>query len=124
MLGGFAARWGLAVEQAAQIGSAFGGGMAGTGQICGAVIGALMVLGLAHGPAAPREQERKQKTYALARDLFGRFQGRHGSLLCRELLGVDIGTPEGYQAAMRDGLFRTRCPAFVRAAAEIAAQLV
>jgi hypothetical protein len=39
-------------------------------------------------------------------------------------LGVDIGTPEGLQAALRSGLFKTRCPELVRDAAAIASQLV
>ncbi len=124
MLGGFAERYQLSKEHAARIGCAFGGGVARTGQTCGAVNGALMVIGLAHGAAAAEDHAGREKTYAVTRELWSRFQERHGSLACRELLGVDIGTPEGRAAAMRDGLFSTRCPAFVRGAAEIVAQLV
>jgi C_GCAxxG_C_C family probable redox protein len=92
--------------------------------MCGAVSGALMVIGLAHGATAAEDQASREKTYAVTRELCSRFQEHHGSIVCRELLGVDIGTPEGREIAVRTGLFRTRCPAFVRDAAEIAVQIL
>ncbi len=124
MLGGFAERYRLSKDHAARLSCGFGGGMARTGQTCGAVNGAVMVVGLAHGATAGDDQAGRDRTYAVTRELWSRFQARHGSLVCRELLGVDIGTPEGREAAVRTGLFTTRCPTFVRAAAEIAAQLL
>jgi C_GCAxxG_C_C family probable redox protein len=123
VLGGFAERYQLSREQAARLACAFGGDVARTGQTCGAV-SALMVLGLAHGAAAPADGASKENTYALARKLIGGFRERHGSIVCRELLGVDIGTPDGHEAALRTGLFRTLCPAFVRDAAEMTARLL
>ncbi len=123
MLGSFAERYQLSKEHAVRLGCAFGGGMGRSGQMCGAVTGALMVLGLAHGGTA-EDLAAREKTYAVTKELFSRFRGRHGSLVCRELLGVDIGTAEGREAAIRAGLFKVRCPVFVRDAAEIAAQLV
>lgn len=98
--------------------------MARTGQMCGAVNGALMVIGLAHGPTAADDAASREKTYAVTKEFWSRFEERHGSLVCCELLGVDIGTPEGREAAMRTGLFKTRCPMFVRDAAEIAEQIL
>jgi C_GCAxxG_C_C family probable redox protein len=124
VLGGFAERYQLSKEQASRVGCAFGGGMARSGQTCGAVSGAMMVIGLAHGATTGDDQASRDKTYALTRELWSRFQDRHGSLACRELLGVDIGTPEGREAAMRTGLFKTRCPAFVRDAAAMVGQLL
>lgn len=124
MLGGFAERYGMSLEDAVRAACAFGGGVAGTAQTCGAVNGALMALGLAHATAEPGNGPGRQNTYAAARNLLGRFSERHGSLNCRELLGVDIGTSEGRERAVREGLFGTRCPVFVRDAAAIAAGLV
>ena len=123
MLGSFAERYQLSKEHAIRLGCAFGGGMGRTGQMCGAITGALMVLGLAHGGTAA-DPAAREKTYAVTRELWSRFQGRHGSLVCRELLGVDIGTAEGREAAILRGLFKIRCQVFVKDAAEIAAQLV
>ena len=98
--------------------------MARTGQMCGAVNGALMVIGLAHGATAADDSAGKEKTYAVSREFWSRFRERHGSLICRELLGVDIGTPEGRDWAMRTSLFKIKCPVFVRDAAEMVDQLL
>lgn len=124
MLGGFTERFAVSMDHAARIACAFGGGVAGTAQTCGAVNGALMVLGLAHATPEPGNGAGRQNTYAATRTLLGRFRDQHGSINCRELLGVDIGTSEGRERAMREGLFTTRCPEFVRHAASIAAELV
>ncbi len=98
--------------------------MARTAQMCGAVTGALMVIGLAHGGTAAGDQPAREKTYAATQELWARFRERHGSLACRDLLGVDIGAPQGLAAAVQSGVFRSLCPVFVRSAADIAAQLV
>jgi C_GCAxxG_C_C family probable redox protein len=124
VLGGFAGRFGLSQEQALRVACAFGGGMAGTGQTCGAVNGALVVLGLAHGHTTAGDAAAKARTYAATKDLWARFRERHGSIVCRELLGVDIGTPEGRAVAMSTGLFKARCPVYVREAAEIVGSLL
>jgi C_GCAxxG_C_C family probable redox protein len=120
VLGSFAEQYQLSKEHATRLGCAFGGGVARTGQMCGAVGGALMVIGLAHGGTAAGDRGSREKTYAVTREFCGRFQERHGSIVCRELLGLDISTPEGLEVAVQKGLFRTRCPVFVRDAAEFA----
>jgi hypothetical protein len=52
------------------------------------------------------------------------FRERHGSLLCRELLGCDLLTPEGGQLARERHLFRERCPELVRDAALILGEML
>ncbi len=91
--------------------------------MCGAVSGALMVIGLAVGAATAGDQTSREHSYAVTKEFLHRFEDRHGAVVCRELLGVNIGTPDGREAAMRDGLFRTRCPEFVRDAADFVADL-
>ncbi len=39
--------------------------------------------------------------------------------MCKELIGVDVGTPEGLAAAREKKIFSTVCPDFVRDAVEI-----
>ena len=53
-----------------------------------------------------------------------RFEARNGSTLCRELLGYDIGTPEGMQLIREKGLFTSLCPKLVAAATEIVEQFL
>lgn len=124
ILAAFSTRYGLDEATALKVSCAYGGGIARSGDTCGAVSGALMVIGLAHGKAAPGDEAAKERTYALTRELWKRFRTRQGSLLCKELIGVDIGTPEGHRSALESGVFREKCPVFVRCAAEILGDLL
>jgi len=104
---------------ALKIADAFGGGIGHMGLTCGAVTGAAMVAGLRHGRTVAADNEAKLKTSRIVKTLAERFAARHGTIVCKELLGCDVGTPEGMQY-FKDRDFRnTRCPAFVAMAAEI-----
>ena len=116
---------GLDRETALRVAAPFGGGMGRTGETCGAASGALMVMGLRYGQATAEDKDAKEKTYKLAAEFLSRFAARNdGCVKCRELLGYDVGDPEDRQAAREQGLFETRCPKFVRDAAEIVEQLL
>ena len=93
--------------------------MARTGGTCGAVTGALMVIGLKHAKTRADDDDSRELAYAMAQDLMDAFRERNGSLLCREILGADVSTPEGIAEVRKRDLFRTVCPKFVRDAGEI-----
>jgi C_GCAxxG_C_C family probable redox protein len=115
----YAEELGLDQETALKIAGTFGGGMGRKAETCGAVTGALMALGLKYGATDAADKEAKEKAYALAREFVDRFEARHGSSVCRELLGWDISTPAGHEAAKYRRLFSTLCPKYVADAAEI-----
>jgi len=117
----FAPRYGLEEKTALKIASPFGGGVARRGEICGAVTGALLALGLKEGAETPAGKEH---IYQLAGEFLRRFTAEHGSLLCRDLIGCDISTPEGHQQAADKKVFATVCPALVRQAAQMAESLL
>jgi len=119
VLAAFADRFGLDEVAALKLGTPFGGGMARTGGMCGAVTGALMVIGMAHGRTTIEDVQAKETTYLATKAFWDRFGALHGSTTCRELLQVDIGTEEGAKRAGDAGLFRERCPLFVRDAARL-----
>jgi C_GCAxxG_C_C family probable redox protein len=116
VLAAFAPELGLSETQALKLASPFGGGVARRGLVCGAVSGALMALGLAGGAATPAE---KEAAYRMSQEFLQRFETRHASLLCRDLLGYDLATPEGNQAARQAGVFNSLCPRFVGDAAQL-----
>jgi C_GCAxxG_C_C family probable redox protein len=93
--------------------------MARTGETCGSVTGALMVIGLNHAKTRKDDDDSRERAYALAQEFMDAFRERHGSLLCRELLGVDVSTPEGIAEVRKRDLFRTVCPRFVGSAGEL-----
>jgi C_GCAxxG_C_C family probable redox protein len=110
---------GLERETALRLAAPFGGGMGDTGEVCGAVTGALMAIGLVHGNTSARDMRGIIKVQGLTRELIRRFSSLHGSTLCRELLGCDIGTKEGMKEAGKRRLFVTSCPEFVRDVSEL-----
>jgi len=115
---------GLDREAALRVAGAFGGGMARTAQTCGAVTGALMAIGLKYGQTDTDDKQAKDKTYALAREFMKQLKARHGSTVCKELLGYDLSTPEGMQLAREKGLFTSLCPKLVADAVEILEQIL
>ena len=120
----FAPELGLEMGAAARTATAFGGGIARSGATCGAVTGALMAIGLRYGNGGPEDKEAKDRTYGIAREFMRRFEKSRGALACRELLGCDIGTPEGYAKARGQGLFDSVCVELVRDAVLILEEML
>jgi len=109
----------LALEPALKLGEGFAAGICGLGHVCGAVAGAVMVIGLRHGRTRPDDLEARDDVNRRVRALLARFEARHGSSECRVLLGQAVDTPERRQAARDSGLFQRVCPPLVRSAAEL-----
>src|SRR5574340_1336897 len=86
ILSAYGVEFGLEKETALKAAAGMGGGMGGLGEVCGAVTGALIVIGLKYGHTEASDKETKAKNYAIVRDFAGRFRAGSGSLLCRELL--------------------------------------
>ena len=116
ILAGFGEVTGLEFDQAIKLARAFGSGMRRDG-VCGAVIGAALVLGFKE-KSREKERDARYATYDLFNILADDFQKEHGSIKCRELLaGIDLSTEDGLQYALDKGLFSDVCPRFVHTAA-------
>ncbi len=63
--------------------------------------------------------EGRKSAYGAVLSFANDFKRRQGSLLCRDLLGCDVSTPEGQRMAVEKGLFRSKCVDVVRDAAEL-----
>lgn len=113
--------YGVSEELAMKLAAGFGGGMGGMGKTCGALSGAIAVLGLTYEMGNPAA---KASVYSLVKELTKRFTDRHGSVICNELLGHDISTPDGIQMIREKKLFSTVCPMVDRSAAEILEELL
>lgn len=114
----YAAEFGIDERLALKLGTNFGGG-ARKGELCGAVSGALLVLGLRFGHCDSNDPETKAKSYAIAEEYMNRFIRANGSTVCRDLLGYDLSKTEDMQRIREKNLFRTTCPEMVRSAAAI-----
>lgn len=93
------------------IGSFMGGGMARMGQVCGALSGAAIVLGLREQLELPGRPD-KSATLAALQQLMSDFEAQFGAVTCKDLLACDISTAENYNEAKRSQATK-RCPDFV-----------
>lgn len=72
---------------ALRLSSPFGGGMGRQREVCGAVSGMLMVLGILYGYEDNGEKDANKKAvYQDVQDLCSRFREASGSIICREIL--------------------------------------
>ncbi len=124
LLSTYGAKFGLDRDIALRIADGFGGGMGSMGETCGVVTGAFMVIGLKHGRTVVEDRDAHRKTNSLINDFVRLFKSRNGSIVCKELLGCDVSTPEGLNSAREKKLFTTVCPKYVRDAAEIVEELL
>lgn len=115
---------GLDVQTALRLSASFGGGMGRLREVCGAVSGALMVLGMLRAPADPTDQEAKALHYARVQELARRFRERNETIICRELLGEMAGS--GHVPEKRtEAYYKMRpCERFVYDGAELLEQLL
>lgn len=105
-------------EEAYRLGNAFSGGML-VGDTCGAVTGALMAIGLAFGNSEPGNREQDALCRAKAMEFQRRFQEKHGSTICRDLVGYDFRDPEQYLEAKTNGKIMETCSGLVTDAVAI-----
>lgn len=110
-------------ETALKITSAFGGGIAGTGSVCGCVTGALMALGMKYGFTEP-DAIGKGIMNSKNNEFIAKFKERCGAINCRELLGLDVSIPEQAAEVAATGVIQSRCPGFVTAACDILEEML
>ncbi len=116
-----AERFNVSPELSLRIAAGFGGGLARTAGTCGSITGGVMAIGLAQRGVTPEENPAgKDQTCETSRRFMRAFAEQNGSVVCADLLGCNIGTPEGHEEARQKGLFRSLCPKLVRDAVEIA----
>lgn len=78
---------GLDDQTALRLSSPFGGGIGRMREVCGAVSGMYMVLGLLYGYEEPGEKDANKKAlYKDVQALAEKFRSECGSILCREIL--------------------------------------
>ena len=106
-------------ELAQKIAAGFGGGMGKTQQTCGAVTGAIMVLGILRGEVAGDNEELKNESYRSVRTLMKDFHDRYGTTRCSELTGCDLNTPEGSARFREENMMENICAGCVEEAVRI-----
>ncbi len=110
-------------ELAQKLAAGFGGGMGKQQETCGAVTGAIMVLGLLKGEEVNNNEELKAAAYGSVKELSRDFISAYKTTQCRELIGCDLNTPEGSEKFKEEKIMENVCAGCVRKAVEIVEDL-
>jgi C_GCAxxG_C_C family probable redox protein len=106
-------------DTALRIANGFGGGMGRKQEVCGAVTGAIMVIGLIYGRGANDGRERHENTYQKVQQFIDSFSNVHSTINCRKLLsGCCLSSVEG-QKAFKENELIEQCYEYVRTACRI-----
>ena len=124
VLDAFRDETGLEEDLALKIATGLGAGMGRKQEVCGALTGGILVLGLRHGRGSTDDRSATEQTYLRTRELMDRFAAKHGSCLCRQLLqGYDLATEEGLRRAKADDIINKVCRPCVQTVVEILEQM-
>lgn len=107
--------------------SSFGGGMGKLREVCGAVSGALFVLGTLKGYSSPTADAEKAAHYKRVQEFAACFKAEHETIICRELLkNLALKKEHTHEPEARtDDYYRVRpCVYFVETAAKIVAEML
>lgn len=111
-------------ETALKIAGAFGAGMGYTGQTCGAVTGAYMLIGLKYGKYRLEDNDARDKTYSIIQEFSRRFKAEFGSVSCTDLIGYDLTNKEEYKKAQEAEAFKHTCRGLVKKSVEIIEEIL
>jgi C_GCAxxG_C_C family probable redox protein len=118
----FGESFGMDRETAKLLGRPWGGGMGHLGMTCGYLTGAVLVL--AQAINNKDELQARRDSFKAVQELFRRFQERHGTFLCKELLGEDFSTEEGTKKIREEQLIAKHCYEYGKDVAEILEELL
>jgi len=127
VLASFAPNFGLDEDLALKLATGFGSGMGRLCEVCGALTGAFMVIGLKHGKVKTSGEKygtETETTYRLVRETAEKFQQRHGSIYCREIVGYDLNDPEQRAVVVQKGLFSSTCGQCIQDAVELLEEIL
>jgi len=107
-------------ETSLKLSSSFGGGMGRLREVCGAVSSMFMVAGILRGYTTPNNDDIKGAHYSLIQDLGNRFKSECGSIICRDILGLEEGADSPAPSKRTEQYYKERpCENCIRIASEI-----
>jgi len=125
VFGAFCDETGMNFEEAMKLSSSFGGGMGKLREVCGAVTGMFMAAGLKYGCSDPLADTAKAEQYALIQSLAQQFKNENKSIICKDLLGLDLEELNPVPDARTEHYYQERpCIELVGSAAELLDKII
>jgi C_GCAxxG_C_C family probable redox protein len=122
VLAPYANDFGLETGLALRLSTGFGSGMGRMCEVCGALAGAFIVVGMKYGKQitnGTRYGTDTETTYALVAEIAKKFKEKNGSIYCRDLIGYDLMVPVEREKVVEMGLFTTICRRCILDAVEL-----
>lgn len=111
---------GMDFDTALKLSSSFGGGMGRLREVCGAVSAMFMIAGLKYGYTTPNNDEIKEEHYCRIQELAKEFEKQHGTIICRELLNLDVKHDSPTPSKRTEEYYQSRpCEKIIASAAKI-----
>ena len=103
----------------------FGAGMGRKEEVCGAVTGGIIVIGSIYGRGERDDRAATETTYKKTRELMEFFARKHGTFICRKLLGgCELTTEEGQKRFKENDLLKKVCKPCVKTVVEILESII
>lgn len=105
--------------------SSFGGGMGRLREVCGCLSGTYIVLGYLYGYDDPQVYDGKKELYARVQEIAAKYKKENGSIICRELLGLEGKDSSFIPSVRTEEYYKKRpCPRLAQFAAEMLAEYI
>jgi C_GCAxxG_C_C family probable redox protein len=115
---------GINNELIPKVATGFGGGFGRNSQICGAISGAVLAIGIKFGRNDINDSKSKDLAYEKVRIFMKEFEDEFNSMICKELTGCDLRTREGIEKYNKENKHSLDCSKYVAFAAKKAFEMI
>ncbi len=119
----YSEKFGIKEKDAQKIATGFGGGIGRTQDICGALSGAVMVLGCRYYDEN-NIAGSKVLVYEKTKELISRFKEIHKTVECRDLTGVDFNKEGGLELFKTLNIHENKCNGYIKDVCKILEELI
>lgn len=125
VFGAFSEELGVDFDTAVKLASGFGGGIGRMREVCGTFTGLTMAASMIYGYNDPKDNATKAELYEKIRALGNKFREENGSIICRELLGLQQAEKSAVPEARTSEYYKKRpCAELCRYAAELLEEFI
>lgn len=104
---------GIENELIPRIATGFGAGVARSGELCGALSGGIIALGIVFGRSKDEGGRSGPDIYWFSGELLSKFRELYGEVQCSTLLRLDLNKPEDYEKYRREGTWGNQCRQYI-----------